>query len=128
MPTQTERKRPDTDANTNRRRTTTDVHGDRRRTNPDAHGDRERTTTDAHVDEAARHARELNDRILESSKQAANATLNAYERALETMTGFTERVAGASRIEWISAAAQAQAGLTRDLGRAYVSSARTLLK
>ncbi len=108
MAPRTQRKRPDTDTHTG------------------AH--REREQTDAQVAEAARHARELNDRVLRSSKQAANATLDAYERALQTTTGFTEKLAAASHIEWISSAAQAQAGLTRDLGRAYVASARTLLK
>ncbi len=105
-----------------------DAHARRGGTRATGRSARERTTAEAHVDEAARHTRELNERILRSSRQAGNATLDAYERALETTTALTERVADASRVEWISTAAHAQARLARDLGRAYVSSARTLLK
>lgn len=86
-------------------------------------------TTETRLDETARYALALNERILGSTRQVANATLDAYERALETTTALTERVAdAASHVEWISAATRAQAGLARDLSRAYVSSARTLLR
>lgn len=105
----------------------TDAHTAREGTRATKSTDRERTTSDAHVDDAARHAREVNEHILRLRRQAGNATLDAYERALETTSALTERVADASRVQWISTATQAQVGLARDLGRAYVSSARALL-
>jgi hypothetical protein len=87
-----------------------------------------RPHTETSFDDAAERVRDLNERIISSSKKAGTASLDTYERALHSIADFTEKVGGASQNEWISAVAHAQADFTRDLTEAYTSSARTLLK
>jgi hypothetical protein len=80
------------------------------------------------VEESVERIRELNERIVDSSRKAGVAYLDAYERILKSLADFEERVGGASQVEWISALAQAQADFTRDFTRAYTSAARGVLE
>ncbi|HEX2808482.1 MAG TPA: hypothetical protein VHN80_20155, partial [Kineosporiaceae bacterium] len=57
-------------------------------------------------EQAAARVRELNERLIESSKAAGTTTLDAYERALQSLVEFEEKVAGATQLEWVSALAQ----------------------
>src|SRR5664280_3894031 len=45
-------------------------------------------------EEAATRIRELNERLIESSKAAGNTTLDVYEKALKSLVDFEEKVAG----------------------------------
>jgi hypothetical protein len=78
-------------------------------------------------EEAAERIRGLNERLIESAKQAGNTTLDAYEKALKSLVDFEEKVAGASQLEWVSALAQTHAGFVRDVSSAYTKAARELL-
>ena len=78
-------------------------------------------------EEAAQRIRDLNERLIESSKQAGNTTLDAYEKALKSLVDFEEKVAGASQLEWVSALAQTHASFVRDVSAAYTKAARELL-
>jgi predicted RNA-binding Zn ribbon-like protein len=78
-------------------------------------------------EEAATRIRELNERLLESSKAAGTTTLDAYEKALTTLVDFEEKAAGASQLEWVSALAQTHASFVRDVSAAYTKAARELL-
>ncbi len=85
------------------------------------------TTADqAHAD--AERLRLLNERLLEAGRQVGNAYLDAYERTLTGVADLQDRTARASRVEWFSAAAAAQADFTRELAHASVSAGRELLK
>lgn len=78
-------------------------------------------------EEAAQRIRDLNERLIESSKSAGNTTLDAYEKALKSLVDFEEKVAGASQLEWVSALAQTHASFVRDVSAAYTKAARELL-
>jgi hypothetical protein len=80
------------------------------------------------IEESVERIRHLNERILESSRKAGAAYVDAYERVLQSLADFEERVGGASQVEWISALAQAHADFTREMTRAYTSAARDFLK
>jgi hypothetical protein len=77
--------------------------------------------------DAATRIRELNERLIASSKAAGNTTLDAYEKALEGLLVLEESVAGASQLEWVSAIAQTHAKVLRDVSTAYATAARTTL-
>jgi hypothetical protein len=79
-------------------------------------------------EDAAERVRELNDRIITSTKKAGNVTLDAYESTLKTIADYTEKVGAASPIEWVSTVTKTQADFTRELTTAYAKAARTLLK
>lgn len=78
-------------------------------------------------EDAAARIRELNERLIASSRAAGSTTLEAYEKALESLIGLEEKVAGASQLEWVSAIAQTHAKVVRDISAAYTKAAREML-
>ena len=72
--------------------------------------------------------RKLNERIIEESKTAGEATLGAYEKALKAIASSLERGPGKSDVEWVSALATTQAKWIRDVTTAWTSAARGMLK
>ena len=76
----------------------------------------------------ATRIRKLNDRIIETGKEAGETTLSAYEKALKTLASSMERGAGASDIEWVSQLLNTQAKFIRDVTSTWTSAARGALK
>jgi hypothetical protein len=72
--------------------------------------------------------RDLNERILESSKKAGNTYVDVYEKAANSVADYTERLGEQSQVDWVKTVTDAQADFTRQLAGAYTSAARTLLK
>jgi hypothetical protein len=85
-------------------------------------------TADAGFEAAAQRVRKLNERIIEAGREAGEATLTSYERALKTIAGAIERGPGSSDVEWISNLATAQAKFIRDVTASWTSAARKMLK
>lgn len=81
----------------------------------------------AAFDEAATRVRELNERIIASSKAAGLTALDAYEKALSSLVDFEQKVAGASQLEWVNALAQTHASFVQDVTAVYTKAARELL-
>jgi predicted RNA-binding Zn ribbon-like protein len=78
-------------------------------------------------EDAATRIRDLNERLISSSKAAGATTLEAYEKSLESMLGLEEKVAGATQLDWVSAIAQTHAKVVRDISAAYAKAAREML-
>jgi hypothetical protein len=85
-------------------------------------------TTSENVEATADRIRELNERIIESSKKAGNVYLDIYEKTLNSIADYQEKVGEQSQVDWVTTIANAQASFTRDLAGAYSSAARSLLK
>jgi hypothetical protein len=83
---------------------------------------------DPRFDAVAQRVRKLNERIIEDSKTAGEATLAAYEKALKTIASTLERGPGKSDVEWISSLATTQAKWIRDVTAAWTAAARGVLK
>jgi hypothetical protein len=81
----------------------------------------------AALDDAARRIRDLNERLIESSKAAGLTALDAYEKALKSLVDFEQKVAGASQLDWVSALAETYATFVQDVSSAYTKAARDLL-
>ena len=77
---------------------------------------------------AADRVRDLNERVIESSKKAGNVYLDMYERTLHSIADYQEKVGKDSNLDWVKTVTDAQANFTRELTDAYTSSARTMLK
>jgi hypothetical protein len=88
------------------------------------------TTPDptAAVDEVAQRIRELTERFIDAARKAGNASLDTYEKSLQSLVDFEERAAGASQLDWVSNIAEAHAKFVQDVSAAYVSAAREVLK
>jgi len=80
------------------------------------------------TDQVVQHIRDLTERFIESAKAAGNASLDSYEKSLETLVDFQERAANATQLEWVSTIASAHAKFVQDVSQAYVSAAREMLK
>lgn len=76
---------------------------------------------------AAERIREMNERMIEKSKEAGLASLDAYEKALSSMVDLQEQTAGASQLEWVNALATAHARYVQDVSKAYTDAARKML-
>ena len=83
---------------------------------------------EARVEAVAQRVRKLNERIIDESKSAGEATLTAYEKALKSIAASLERGPGKSDVEWISTLATTQAKWIRDVTTAWTSAARGMLK
>ena len=77
---------------------------------------------------AADRLRDLNERIIESSRKAGQSYIDAYEKTLTSIADFQDRIGKSSQIEWISTLAHAQADFTRNWAEAYTTAARNVLK
>jgi hypothetical protein len=83
---------------------------------------------DERLEATVKRVRKLNERIIDAGKDAGEATLSSYEKALKAIATTIERGAGKSDVEWISTLATTQAKFLRDVTDAWVSAARGMLK
>jgi hypothetical protein len=90
--------------------------------------DRTTRATEQSLEEAANTVRELNERIVESSRKAGEAYLRTYERGLKSFADLHEEVARTSPFEWVGATAKAQADFVRDVAEAYGAAGRELAR
>lgn len=72
--------------------------------------------------------RELNERVLETSKRAGTVYVDATDKVLHSLADYEERLGESAHMPWVAAATHAQADLTRQVVDAYSSTARGLLK
>ena len=86
------------------------------------------SAAEARVEAVAQRVRKLNERIIDESKSAGEATLSAYEKALKAIAASLERGPGKSDVEWISTLATTQAKWIRDVTTAWTDAARGMLK
>jgi hypothetical protein len=82
----------------------------------------------ASVEETIKRIEEMNQRMIDSSKSAGRVALDAYEKALQSMLDFQEKVAGASQLDWVSALAATHAQFISDVSAAYIKATRETLK
>jgi hypothetical protein len=80
------------------------------------------------VEEVADRIRQLNERLIESSKTAGTVALDAYEKALQSLVDFEDKVASASQLDWVSALATTHAKFIQDVSASYTKAAREALK
>jgi hypothetical protein len=70
---------------------------------------------------------ETTDRWVDASKTVARQYVDVSEQAFNGLADMQEKVAKATRIEWVGAVGGAQAKLTREVGSAYTQAARDLI-
>jgi hypothetical protein len=80
------------------------------------------------LEQVAARVRKLNERIIDAGREAGEATLTSYERALKAIASTLERGPGKSEVDWVSHLATTQAKYIRDITTAWTSAARNALK
>lgn len=81
----------------------------------------------AAAEETISRIRDMNERIIETSRTAGIASLDAYENALQNLLHLQEQTAGATQLDWVNAIAHAHAKYVQDVSKAYTDAARELL-
>ena len=59
-------------------------------------------TASDNAEAAADRVREVNERIIESSKKAGNVYLDLYEKTLHSIADYQEKVGEQSQVEWVT--------------------------
>lgn len=80
------------------------------------------------VEAVTERIRQLNEKMIEATKQGGNLSLDAYERTLSSLVDFEQKTADASQLDFVSALAQAHATFLSDVSSAFTNAARDTLK
>ena len=80
------------------------------------------------VEAATERVRELNEKLIGAAKNSGHVALEAYEKALQSLIDFEEKVASATQLDWVSALAATHAKFIHDVSSSYTQAARELLK
>src|ERR1700712_2883542 len=79
------------------------------------------------VEAAMARIRELNERAMQAARTAGEASLDAYEQAMQSFVSVEERLAGATQLDWVKAIVGAQSEFVQNISGVYVKAARDLL-
>ena len=86
------------------------------------------TKTADDLEQVTERVREFNDKAVDAGKKLSGTIIDTYEKYALTLADARQKAGEATNVEWLSTAASAQAGMTRELTKAYASAARELLK
>jgi poly-gamma-glutamate capsule biosynthesis protein CapA/YwtB (metallophosphatase superfamily) len=79
------------------------------------------------VEATVARIRELNERAIEAARSAGEASLDAYEKALQSFVSVEERLANATQLDWVKAIVGAQSEFVQNISGVYVNAARDML-
>ena len=80
------------------------------------------------LDDTVSRIRELNEKLVQLAKQQGRATLDTYEKALQSLIDFELAAASASQFDWVSALANTHAKFVQDITGSYLRLANEALK
>lgn len=80
------------------------------------------------VEAVTERIRQLNEKMIEATKQGGKLSLDAYERTLSSLVDFEQKTADASQLDFVSALASAHATFMTDVSSAFTNAARSNLK
>jgi hypothetical protein len=80
------------------------------------------------LDDTVSRIRELNEKLVQLAKQQGRATLDTYEKALQSLIDFELAAASASQFDWVSALANTHAKFVQDIAGSYLRLANEALK
>ena len=78
------------------------------------------------VEEPTQRMRDLNERLIDSSKSAGLVALDTFEKAMLS-SRFEQQIASASQLDWVSEAAKAHSKFVSEMTSTYTSAVRDLL-
>lgn len=79
-------------------------------------------------EETAKRIRELNEKLIQLAKESGQASLDTYEKALQSLFDFEKTAASHSQLDWVSALANTHAKFVQDITSTYLELAREALK
>jgi hypothetical protein len=85
------------------------------------------TKTNRSFNDAAEQVGQLNEHFVQASKRAGNLYLDSYDKFVEGVTAFQEKLAEQSKNDAVKSAIATQVDVTRQLASAYTTAARDLI-
>lgn len=79
------------------------------------------------VEDVTQQMRDLNERLVESSRSAALTALDAFEKALQGVGDLEQKAAAATQLDWVTAAATGHRKFVSDVTAPYTTAVRDLL-
>ncbi|WP_134323917.1 hypothetical protein [Cumulibacter soli] len=79
-------------------------------------------------DAAAERIRSLNEQVIEQAKKQGNTSLDAWEKALQSVVDFEKKAADATQLDFVKALTDAHVTFLSSASDAYLKAARDLLK
>jgi hypothetical protein len=70
---------------------------------------------------------EFNERAAANGRKAGATYLDSYEKSVLSLVDSYEKTAEATKVEWLSSVASAQADFTREVTKAYTGAARAFV-
>ena len=80
------------------------------------------------VEETTQRMRDLNERLIDSSKSAGLVALDTFEKAMHSFEEFEQQIASASQLDWVSEAAKTHSKFVSEMTSSYTEAVRDLLK
>ena len=85
------------------------------------------TKNPRNLNDAAEQVVELNERFVEAGKRAGNLYLDSYDKLVEGVTSFQQKLADQSQNDAVKSVVATQIDMTRQLASAYTTAARELI-
>ncbi len=85
------------------------------------------TKTPRNLNDASDQVAALNERFVEAGKHAGNLYLDSYDKLVEGVTSFQQKVAEQSQNDALKSVVATQVDMTRQLTSAYTTAARNLI-
>jgi len=85
------------------------------------------TKTPRNLNDATEQITQLNERFVEAGKRAGNLYLDSYEKFVEGVTSFQQKLAEQSQNDAVKSVVATQVDATRELTSAYTSAVRELI-
>ena len=85
------------------------------------------TKTPRNLNDATEQITQLNERFVEAGKRAGNLYLDSYEKFVEGITSFQQKLADQSQNDAVKSVVATQVDATRELTSAYTSAVRELI-
>jgi hypothetical protein len=85
------------------------------------------TKTPRNLNDATDQVVEANERFVQAGKRAGNLYLDSYEKLVEGVTSFQQKLAEQSQNDAVKSVVATQVDVTRQLASAYTSAARELI-
>ena len=85
------------------------------------------TKTPQNLNDATEQAVQSGERFVEAGKHAGNLYLDSYDKLVEGVTSFQQKLAEQSQNDAVKSVVATQVDMTRQLASAYTSAARELI-
>lgn len=85
------------------------------------------TKTPRNLNDATEQITQQGERFVEASKRAGNLYLDSYEKLVEGVTSFQQKLAEQSQNDAVKSVVATQVDATRELASAYTSAVRELI-